>query len=137
MDYVNDFNDLIVDGGPESHITVRNVSRSLSRHLRAAAADRAQEVGVIGEPERRWSVRADGFQQFGGGATAPDVAVYRDIANRLRMEAGDSFMVDGTWNGGMMLLGAYRLWVDAAGKLRMKSGNPTSDTDGTVVGTQA
>lgn len=34
-------------------------------------------------------------------------------------------------------LGAYALWVDSAGKLRIKSGAPTSDTDGTIVGTQS
>ncbi len=32
--------------------------------------------------------------------------------------------------------GAYNLWVDATGDLRIKGSTPTSDTDGTVVGTQ-
>lgn len=32
--------------------------------------------------------------------------------------------------------GPYSLWVDSAGKLRIKSSAPTSDGDGTVVGTQ-
>jgi len=32
--------------------------------------------------------------------------------------------------------GSYRLWVSSDGKLRIKSSAPTSDTDGTVVGTQ-
>lgn len=32
--------------------------------------------------------------------------------------------------------GTTHLWVDSAGKLRIKTGAPTSDTDGTVVGTQ-
>ena len=32
--------------------------------------------------------------------------------------------------------GSYFLWVDATGDLRIKNGVPTSDTDGTVVGTQ-
>jgi hypothetical protein len=32
--------------------------------------------------------------------------------------------------------GSYFLWVDATGDLRIKNGAPTSDTDGTVVGTQ-
>ncbi|QPL10908.1 tail protein [Pectobacterium phage Possum] len=35
-----------------------------------------------------------------------------------------------------LLLGGYQLWVDAQGRLRIKNGAPTSDTDGTVVGTQ-
>jgi hypothetical protein len=54
------------------------------------------------------------------------------------MSAGDSFKVDGTWNGGTIRLGNYYLWVDGSGKLRMKSGAPTSDTDAgsVIVGTQ-
>lgn len=34
-------------------------------------------------------------------------------------------------------LGSYHLWVDTSGRLRIKNGAPTSDTDGTVVGTQS
>lgn len=34
-------------------------------------------------------------------------------------------------------LGAYALWVDSTGDLRIKNGAPSSDTDGTVVGTQS
>lgn len=40
------------------------------------------------------------------------------------------------WNGSLFVLGAYTFWVDATGDLRIKNGVPTSDTDGTVVGTQ-
>jgi hypothetical protein len=35
-----------------------------------------------------------------------------------------------------LYLGTYALWVASDGKLYIKSGTPTSDTDGTVVGTQ-
>jgi len=45
------------------------------------------------------------------------------------------------WNqvsaGAPLALGTYQLWVDAAGRLRIKAGAPTSDTDGAIVGTQA
>lgn len=34
-------------------------------------------------------------------------------------------------------LGGYRLWVDSTGRLRIKNGDPVSDTDGTIVGTQS
>jgi len=44
------------------------------------------------------------------------------------------------WNGSEsdspIIMGDYRLWVDATGDLRIKNGQPTSDTDGTVVGNQ-
>jgi hypothetical protein len=41
------------------------------------------------------------------------------------------------WNGVHLRLGAYHLWVDATGDLRIKSSAPTGDTDGTIVGTQS
>lgn len=44
--------------------------------------------------------------------------------------------MDGTWNGGHLEMRGFRLWIDGAGRLRIKSGAPTSDGDGTVVGTQ-
>jgi Right handed beta helix region len=40
-------------------------------------------------------------------------------------------------NASQIRLGSYTLWVDPAGRLRIKDGVPTSQTDGTVVGTQA
>lgn len=42
----------------------------------------------------------------------------------------------GAWDSGPMRLGAYRLWIDISGRLRVKNGAPNSDTDGTIVGTQ-
>jgi hypothetical protein len=50
---------------------------------------------------------------------------------------GNMTFVGGGWNTAHMILGAYHLWVDSTGDLRIKSGAPTSDTDGTVVGTQS
>ena len=40
------------------------------------------------------------------------------------------------WDLNRLRLGSYYLWVDSTGDLRIKSSAPTSDTDGTVVGTQ-
>jgi hypothetical protein len=42
----------------------------------------------------------------------------------------------GAWDTAHIELGPYHLWVDSTGDLRIKNGAPTSDTDGTVVGTQ-
>ena len=44
---------------------------------------------------------------------------------------------DGAWNGIPLRLGSYYLWVDSTGDLRIKNGAPSSDTDGTIVGTQS
>lgn len=41
----------------------------------------------------------------------------------------------GTWDKPIWL-GSNRLWVDSTGKLRIKATAPTSDTDGTIVGSQ-
>lgn len=43
---------------------------------------------------------------------------------------------DGTWQAPLQL-GPNRLWVDSTGDLRVKTSDPTSDTDGTVVGSQS
>jgi hypothetical protein len=50
------------------------------------------------------------------------------VIRTRRFESGSSD------NG--LKLGNYRLWIDPAGKLRLKNGEPTNATDGTVVGTQ-
>jgi len=42
----------------------------------------------------------------------------------------------GAWNGAQIVLGSYYIWVDISGRLRIKNSAPTSDTDGTVVGSQ-
>lgn len=42
-----------------------------------------------------------------------------------------------SWQTGHLVMGSYHIWVDATGDLRIKSGAPTSDTDGTIVGTQS
>ncbi|MNP29326.1 hypothetical protein D3C76_1223450 [compost metagenome] len=42
------------------------------------------------------------------------------------------------WNGANPFrLGAHQFWVDSSGRLRTKNGAPSSDTDGTIVGTQS
>ncbi len=44
---------------------------------------------------------------------------------------------EAAWDGAHLVIGAYHLWVDSTGDLRIVSGAPASDTDGTVVGTQS
>jgi hypothetical protein len=41
------------------------------------------------------------------------------------------------WNGPHTIMGTYHLWIDGSGNLRIKSGAPTGDTDGTIVGSQS
>jgi len=79
-------------------------------------------------------VCAPGGNMYLGSAL--DTFLRRVSADVAGMGAGDSFQVDGVWNTGRLIMGAFHLWVDGSGRLRIKSGAPTSDTDGTVVGTQ-
>lgn len=53
------------------------------------------------------------------------------LYSSISLSAGQS-----AWNFNPLKMGNYVLWVDATGDLRIKNGAPTSDTDGTVVGTQ-
>lgn len=60
------------------------------------------------------------------GGTAPTVA------------EGGGLEVASAWNAlNLLRIGSYSVWVDAAGRLRIKAGNPTSDTDGAIVGSQS
>jgi hypothetical protein len=52
------------------------------------------------------------------------------------LEVGNS-SAGGAWNGSRLRLGNFYFWVDASSRLRIKNGAPTSDTDGTIVGTQS
>lgn len=66
-------------------------------------------------------------------------AFVRNVSGELRLLPASGSAVqagDGAWNGNPLRLGTYYLWVDATGDLRIKNGVPSSDTDGTVVGTQ-
>lgn len=54
----------------------------------------------------------------------------REIEDHLANILGD-----GTWVNPLRL-GPNRLWVDSTGDVRISSSIPTSDTSGTVVGTQ-
>jgi hypothetical protein len=56
--------------------------------------------------------------------------------NGMNVEIGGVTIDNQGWNAGMFRLGAYRLWVDATGALRIKNGAPANDLDGSVVGTQ-
>jgi hypothetical protein len=43
----------------------------------------------------------------------------------------------GGYNSQHLCLGAYHIWVDGSGRLRIKAAAPTSDADGAVVGAQS
>jgi hypothetical protein len=55
----------------------------------------------------------------------------RDINNKLQATQGY------LWNAPHPIMGSYHIWVSSTGVLRIKNGQPTSDTDGVVVGAQS
>jgi hypothetical protein len=72
-----------------------------------------------------------------GTRTKAKVARFRVYQARAPMNTDHiRTLGDGTWNTQHIVMGAFHLWVDSTGDLRLKQGAPTSDTDGTVVGTQ-
>lgn len=88
-----------------------------------------------------------GVEILGGslaGITGPvnrngkEMTWLRNSAGTMQMQlsGGNTYVSGGTWQGPMQL-GEFRLWVDTGGRLRIKNGQPASDTDGTIVGTQA
>lgn len=94
-------------------------------------------INVLGESAARLSIMGTGTLNFGSGAAATDTTLYRSAADLLRtddtFQAGDT----GAYNAGHLRLGNYHIWVDSTGVLRIKNGAPTTDTDGTVVGSQS
>ena len=93
---------------------------------------------VTGNTHPKFQIHNDGDLYWGNGSSADsDTLMSRTGVGLITMATGDSFgITDGTWNGGNFRMGAYYLWVDGSGRLRIKSGAPASDTDGTIVGTQ-
>ena len=79
---------------------------------------------------------ANGVVSFGNGTSSPPFKLKAYGTGHGKIEGGNLYF-DGGYNTSHIVLGNYHLWVDATGKLRIKNGVPTSDTDGTVVGTQS
>lgn len=53
------------------------------------------------------------------------------------ISTGNLRCIGSSWNTQHLVMAGYHLWVDGSGVLRIKNGQPTSGTDGTVVGSQA
>lgn len=87
----------------------------------------------------------DTTHEFRIQAVQTGFVVATDInTGTLTVSAGDLTIEDGNlvcdssaWDGPHIVLDPYHIWVDGTGDLRIKSGAPSSDTDGTVVGTQS
>ena len=65
----------------------------------------------------------------------PQTIIQNSSSNNLDFTFS-TLEISAFWGKPGLLMGNNYLWVDATGVLRIKVGVPTSDTDGTVVGTQ-
>lgn len=120
--------------------TTAGAVQAVNSHLsvvRQSTADAAITVKEAATATTRLQIDASGAMRWAGYDASPDTILSRPSANLLAMASGDSFRVPGTWDGGTLLLGTYYLWVDTSGRLRIKDGAPTSETDGAVVGAQS
>ena len=72
--------------------------------------------------------------QFYQGGTARGTFIGRSDGT---IETTTNLKFSGTHDGNHLILRGYHLWVDATGDLRINSGAPSGDTDGTIVGTQS
>lgn len=120
-------------GGASGGAPAGFLSEGMAVDIRRASGTDALLRGRDTSTTDRFAINALGAMSWAGFGTAADVSLSRPAADLLAMAAGDSFRVDGTWNGGKLRLGTYNIWVDATGALRIKNGTPTSDTDGTLV----
>jgi hypothetical protein len=80
------------------------------------------------------------FEPIGWGSGSADrFQVGLPCAYRARapINYGHLKAQSGLWNGSHIIMGSYHLWIDSTGDFRIKFGVPTSDTDGTVVGSQS
>ena len=83
------------------------------------------------------TLRVDCNRFWGGTSTARTDVNRRELDEAGVFNQGGFRLIDSTWNVNPLRLAGYYLWVEAAtGKLRIKAGAPTSDADGTVVGSQ-
>ncbi len=89
-------------------------------------------IQVIDVEGRALGLFSDQYFGFSGSQGAQRVRHNSSTGNiEFEWNVGTN---SGTWDGAHLVLGNYHLWVDSNGKLRIKNGAPSSDTDGALVG---
>lgn len=59
------------------------------------------------------------------------------LSEKTIIANSDFKIIDSRWDNKHFIMGHYHFWVDSTQKLRIKYGAPSSDTDGTIVGSQS
>lgn len=113
-----------------------------TRLLRAYVNGPLTMIGCSGSGDAK--ARDAGLALLSG--TKPSLATVIGCHGEISTASGFEALELGTTGGGARFgadwqsailprLGNYRLWVDKSGRLRLKDGAPSSDEDGTLVGT--
>ncbi|WP_025726790.1 hypothetical protein [Heyndrickxia ginsengihumi] len=130
-----------------TNLTIEN-GLSVANGLYADIIHPSDSIRYETNGKSRWRILKSGSET--GSNVGSDFAIsrwddngnYIDTPIYLRRDTGEyffnsgAFQVAGTWQKPFKL-GTTCLWVNSAGKLMIKSGTPSSDTDGTIVGTQS
>lgn len=93
------------------------------------------EGRVLGDTYSFFQLAGDKSVRMGDATASPGFLLKATSSSEVAVNTG-ILNAGGTWNASHLKLGTYHIWVDSSGRLRIKSTAPTSDTDGTVVGTQ-
>jgi hypothetical protein len=105
------------------------------RGLIALRIDHLTGGSIATDTWPRIELTNDGRVRFGNGTVNVDTSIERKSANRLGLGDDDTFQLAGTWDQGLLRLGAYRIWVDpGTNKLMMNNADPTAANDGWVIG---
>lgn len=102
------------------------------KFIRRAGWSQAFECGISGEKDSRLAISAHGEILWGDGESK-DIGMRRVSNGILGLREGNSFMVNGTWDGGILKIGSWNIWDDG-NRLRAKRGSaPLSKEDGIVI----
>lgn len=111
-----------------NHATDIQTTKTQSRGLVVTSHARNGNVGMIGN-------------DFAGNLNAVGLlynAISQISANSGNNPSDKSFLAStsSSYTDLPLKIGSYSIWISNAGKLMIKNGTPSTDTDGTVVGTQ-
>lgn len=115
------------------HIThtdgIRVGSNNGNQGITILGAKKANGTNIIQDNQKSLTLTDSsiGYYSIGNGNPTQVHSNSIDVVNRFNDD----------WDQGHIQLGSYHIWVDSTGDLRIKNGAPSSDTDGTIVGTQS
>jgi hypothetical protein len=122
------FVSLVTDQGPHRGIYLADAERCVvvGNDLEGAGSEHCIETWNTTPPDAQHVIqgnRLDGTEEISDVYYAPETHY-------------GTHTFKGTW-AYPIYLGTNAVWVDATGDLRIKSSAPTTDLDGTIVGTQS